>query len=500
MGNIIGNVGDVIALVILFGVTIFVHELGHYLVARWCGMVIDVFSIGFGPPLWKKKVGDTVYKIGVIPFGGYVALPQLDPAAMSTVQGKASEDEASTAAEDAVPVRELPPISPWKKILVSLAGAAGNVVLAVIMAWVIFFAPEAETDAAIPRLGYVVEESAAYAAGLRAGDSLLAVDGEPVASWIEFATLCVLKGGNDGSVTISAQAEGDEVRELVVPVTESEMGVPVVDGLVRSSTCLAADVIEGGSAAAAGVQRGDSLLEFDGIVVEGPDHFIELVAARPGQDVMLRVQRDDELIDLKVTPAFNEVHGRALVGIQLAGMDAGPMPWMQHKEPMAQIKGDATGIARILRALVTPKESKQAAKGLGGPIMIFATLWISIQTSFLNALGFLRFLNINLAMLNLLPIPVLDGGHIVFSLWEAVTRRRVHPKVVGALVNVFAVLLIGAFLILTYRDATRLNKVFGILKRETADQVEPSGPVEPAEPVGPGAEHDDVTPVPQPQH
>src|SRR5210317_1991058 len=116
--SIIKSLGDVLVLIVLFGITIFVHELGHFWVALKCGLVVDTFSIGFGPAIWKKKVNGVVYKIGWIPFGGYVALPQLDPSGMSHIQDGEGEQET----------RELPPVAPWKRILVSVAGAGGNVI------------------------------------------------------------------------------------------------------------------------------------------------------------------------------------------------------------------------------------------------------------------------------------------------------------------------------------------------------------------------------------
>jgi regulator of sigma E protease len=187
------------------------------------------------------------------------------------------------------------------------------------------------------------------------------------------------------------------------------------------------------------------------------------------------VLRGGEELVLTVTPELNEKARRLMVGVVLGGsIGVGLlndplgiqvadiiMPWMQEKEPLAQLRSDAMGIFRLLKALVTPKSSKNVAGGLGGPVAIFATLWVAIKLGFLNAIGFLRFLNINLAILNLLPIPVLDGGHIVFATWEGITRRKVHPRVVAVLVNVFAVLLICAFVLLTVKDVGQVRKWFG---------------------------------------
>ena len=125
---IFSNATAAVAVILLFGVSVFVHEFGHFLAARLCGLVVDVFSIGFGPALWKKRLGTLTLKIGCIPFGGYVALPQLDPADMEAVQGAA----------EGGPSHPLPRIDPWKKMVVSLAGAVGNLLFALVLAWIVY--------------------------------------------------------------------------------------------------------------------------------------------------------------------------------------------------------------------------------------------------------------------------------------------------------------------------------------------------------------------------
>ena len=489
MGSIITSVADAVALILLFGVTIFVHELGHFLTALACGMVVDTFSIGFGPPIWQKRVRGILFKVAWFPFGGYVALPQLDPSGMAAVQGKnegAGDGDAAESAADgdaeAGRKRELPPVSPWKKILVSVSGATGNVIFAVVLAWVVFLSPEGTSDDNGGRalIGFVDTNSVAYARGVRPGNEIVAVNGESVSSWNEYAVLCLLGTGRTNAVTLSLR-EGEAVQDVRVPTMEGEMGVNGVDGIGQSLACMIAGVREGGSAAAAGLESGDIVRMFDGKVVASTQHFQELVARRGGETVPIVVERAGELLERQVTPAYSTAAGKPVIGVEISS-DFGRMvmPWMQYRRPWDQIRNDAAGIVRILKALLTPREAGQAAKGLGGPVMIIAALWVSIKISWLNAIGFLRFLNVNLAILNLLPIPVLDGGHIIFSLWEGVTRRRVHPKVVNTLVNVFAVLLIGILLLLSFRDiirAPRLLRAFGLIGGDEAavEEVEADG-------------------------
>ena len=447
MVDIIKNTSDLIVLVVLFGLTIFIHELGHFLVALRTGMVVETFSIGFGPALWKKKIrGNILIKLGCIPFGGYVALPQLDPAGMDAIQDGAKKDTEKR--------EELPPAEPWKRIAVSFAGAAGNFLLAIVLAWIIYLGPEPiapEERGAI--VGYVNPDSAPYSLGMRPGDQIVSVNGRAVDSWYECSVECLLGSGASGQAVLKVRS-ADGVKDLSLSVVETKDGVPIIEGVEKASPCIIAAVDAGSSAEQAGLKANDIVNTFNGVRVAGIEHLQDLVDARRDKATPITVQRDDKPVDLVVTPRFNAEHGKALMGVQLGRVVV--MPWMQYRKPGAQIEHDATAILRILQALATPKESRKAAGGLGGPVLILATLWASIKISFMNAVGFLRFLNVNLAVINLLPIPVLDGGHIVFALWERTTRRKVSPKFANVVVNAFAALLISLFVLLTFKDVSRL--------------------------------------------
>ena len=170
----------ILAMILLFSVSIFVHELGHFLAARACGMVADVFSIGMGPALWKRKIGATTYKIGCLPIGGYVALPQMDPEAfLARAAARDGEDN------DAPPAPPLPRIAPGKKILVAMAGAAGNVILAFVLATLVWVvgkpASLAERNSVV---GFIATNSPARAAGLVVGDVITTVNDQPVGNWL----------------------------------------------------------------------------------------------------------------------------------------------------------------------------------------------------------------------------------------------------------------------------------------------------------------------------
>lgn len=451
------SAGDWGILIVLFGLCIFVHELGHFLAARAFGMVIETFSLGFGPAIWKKKIGGTTYKIAWIPLGGYCALPQLDPSGMEALQGQLEHDAV-----------KLPAVSPWKRIVVCVAGPAGNILLALLLAWIVFLAPEAsEKDRATgARVGSVDTNSPAYAVGLRPGDEIVAVNGEPVASWSEFQVETYFRNASN-QIVLTVLAGGVQ-RIVTIPTLRTDMDVHVVAGVSRGSGYMVREVIQGSAAEAGGMQPGDIVKSVDGAPVANRNEFSGAVAGFRDKPVAIVVDRGGKLVELRVTPHYNEQEKIVMVGVRGDVFERGVPMWMEQRKPLAQINADASSIFRILKALFRREERGKAWNGLGGPILIVATLWTQIQESWINAIAFLRFLNVNLAVLNLLPIPVLDGGHIVFFLWEGITRRRVHPKVVHYLTNAMAALLIGVFVIICSRDVVRMHKLNWLRGRPAA--------------------------------
>jgi regulator of sigma E protease len=443
----------IVMMLFLFGITIFVHEWGHFIVAKKCGLVIETFSIGMGPALWKKEIDGIVYKIGAFPIGGYVSLPQLDPAGMEKVQGENESDRD-----------ELPDVSPRKKIAVAVAGPLCNIIFAFFLAMIVASADQPEIVALI---GTVEIDSVAYEKGLRPADQVVAVNGNPVKTWYDAQVEALLVGG-DFEVTLTVLS-GNETREVQIQANDPEEGNFLVDGISEAIPCILGRVTPGSPAEEAGIQPDDIVKVFGGTPVIDWNHFTELVQEYPDQAVAITVLRGGDMIDLTVTPEYDEGMERSLIGVNLGGSMS--MPWTLTGNPVEQIKSDSSSIFRLLKALTTKGEAKQAAGGLGGPVAIFTMIWFALKMGIINALGLIRFININLAVLNLLPLPVLDGGHICFALWEGITRRKVHPKVVGTLVNVFAILLISAMLFLSWRDVDRNWNVSRFFKKAPAEQV-----------------------------
>ena len=341
---------------LLFALAVLIHEFGHFIAARLLGMRVEAFSIFFGKPVWKKKIGECEYRIGWIPLGGYVALPDLDPDGVKALEGSNGE----TAATADVPA--------WKKILVAVAGPLGNIVLAVALACMLAAMPGAKFGTTLPKIGDVIEGGPAYRAGLMAGDLVTKVGGKDVSTWYEMQVEIQLSKG--GQVPFSIVRGEEEMVLAVEPVQDEDSGVWLI--------LAASEAVKEKSAA-----------------------------------------------------------------------------WMPDRNPLRQLEWDVSSIARILKALVTPKEAKAAANSLGGPVNIAESLYRQVRRDFADGLGFLRFLNVNLAMINLLPIPVLDGGLILFALFELIARRKVNKKFSTIVTTAFMWILMGLMGIIIVRDVVR---------------------------------------------
>jgi regulator of sigma E protease len=491
MTPILDNAWAVLVVVLLFGLVIFVHEAGHFVAARWLGLTVDTFSLGFGPALWKRRIGGVLYKIGIIPLGGYCAIPQLDPAGMETVQGGSEEGGA--------PARQLPPASPWRRIVVACAGPAGNVLLAVIIAWIIYLAPHAVTGGASTLVGTVETNAPAWPAGLRPGQVIERVNGERVATWYDFLVECHLAGDPARGVVLTVR-DGPQLRDLRVPLATNLIpDVNVVAGVGPKSTCRVDGVVSNSVAAAAGVRPDDTIRSVNGVPVFGATQFLDYMRRNGSSPVHIEFVRGGEVQSLTLAPRPQpETRSeRPIIGV-IPGDEYLDVPvWMQYSKPWRQIKADASAVFRLLRALFFPQHKGEAGRAAGsvrGVPTIVVALWNAVQTGILNSLGLVRLIGINLAILNLLPIPVLDGGHVLFALWELIARRKPNARVVAVLVNVFAVLIIGLMLLLVVRDPHIRRPAASAWTRLFGSAPAPAGAT-PATNAAPGAAATEAAPA-----
>lgn len=434
----------VVALIVTLGILVTVHEYGHYVVARWCGVRVLRFCVGMGPVLFSRRdARGTEFAVAALPIGGYVRM--LD------------SRETTVAPQDAP--HAFDGKSPLQRIAIALGGPVANFLLAIVVGWLIFVTG---TSGQAPIVGVVDEGSLADRAGVRAGAEILAVDGEATRTWQAVNIALVKRLGDSGEIEIDARELGGREVRYRIPVDRwlSDAADPRLLTELGLTTALAptlGEVIDDSAADRAGLRRGDRIVAVDGVAVTSWGSWVELVRAAPEQPLAVRIERDGRERDVTVTPARVEEAGEVFgqVGVrphyEYRQASFGPLEAI----PMAIEKtGDQTLMTLdILRKMVGGRVS---TSNLSGPITIAKVAGQSAMAGLERFLELLALLSVSLAVLNLLPIPVLDGGHILFHTIELVKGSPVSERVQLMGVQVGLVIVAGMMMLALFNDFARL--------------------------------------------
>jgi regulator of sigma E protease len=517
----------VFEVLLIFNLLIIVHELGHFLAARWRGLHVDKFGVWFGRPILKRTIGGVEFSLGWIPAGGFVLLPQM--ATMEAVEGKSG-----------VSGSDLPPIKPLDKIIVAAAGPLFSFLLALLFATIVWIVgrPMAEADTTTI-VGYVAPDTPAAKAGFEAGDKILEVDGHPVnrfngmvdsVGWYvvrsEGAAIPFKVKRGDQILTINsgfekAETTGWERKSLrqvglqpaitpivakVAPDSEAakagleandeivdiggqkiyylkqisewaqqHSGQPLPLTVIRGGRSFQVDmqpgrlvisgIIENSPADVAKLQKGDKIIALNDQQIYDIDAINHYVDANPDKVLTLTVQRGNQTIAVRIRPAVpdrpiaQEGKPHPIIGFYTGEntdgitWDAGGKMTTAHISPIEQVSAGVETITNTIGALLSP-QSDIKLQHLSGPVMIMRTYYLLFQSEFgwQLALWFSVVFNINLAIINLLPIPVLDGGHILLAILEAIRRRPLNIRVLEVLQGACAILLIGFMLYVSFYD------------------------------------------------
>ena len=450
---------------LLFNLLIVVHELGHFLAARWRGLYIEKFGVWFGKPLWKKTINGVQYSLGSLPFGGFVALPQLAP--MDIIEGKADLDRA-----------RLPRISALDKIIVAVAGPLFSLLLALCFAVIVWAVghPVSEADSTTV-IGYVTPDSPAQKVGLQPGDRILSIDGKPVRRFMgmnDSVSWDVVRSEGK-KIAVKFQRDGEVQTVWVEPYKAETRGwrrKSVRQLLVYpAETPIIAKVEANTPAAAAGLRSGDIVHGFNQTPIYHPIALLEYISKHPNEELVLQVERDGSRLDVRVKPTLLPTAGemKPRIGIQ---WDSTGIVSIQHPNPIEQVYNSVTSTLKTIGAVASPK-SDVKLQHLSGPVGIW-NIYVRLfeaEGGWKLALWFSVILNVNLAILNMLPIPVLDGGHIVLALIESVRRKPVNMRVLEVVQTSCAVVIIGYMLYITFFDVQDLPFV-----RKRLDQLEAQSP------------------------
>jgi regulator of sigma E protease len=437
----------VLEVLLLFNLLIFVHELGHFLAARWRGLKIDRFAIWFGKPLWKKEINGIEYALGCIPAGGYVALPQMAP--MEMIEGKRGDDHA-----------DLPPVSALDKTLVAFAGPLFSFGLAVAFAVLVWLVgrpvTEAETTTVI---GGFEKDSPAQKAGLKVGDRILEVDGRRVTKFGGMGPSVKWRVVRSEGPEIPIQVEraGQVLEFRVAPIKEQTKAwqrKPLREILIEPAhTAIINAVVPNGPAARAGLRRGDAVLAVNGQRLFSNAGLGDYLEKHGATNLTLTIARDSQTLAVRLQPEvpLNAPDARPRLGI-LWDMSGGRMT-LAHPGVVEQVAGSIEALISTFGALFSRK-SDIKPQHLSGPAKIINIYYVLFQSEqgWRLALWFSVILNVNLALLNLLPIPVLDGGHITLALVEGIRRKPVNARVLNVVQTACAALIIGYMLYITFYD------------------------------------------------
>jgi regulator of sigma E protease len=433
----------IIAVVLLFGAAVFVHEFGHFLMARRRGLKVEGFSIGFGPKVFGWRRAGIDYAWRWIPAGGYVKLPQM--VTSEAIEGR-SEDST-----------ELPPVSPLSKILVALAGPTMNALFAFLIAAFLFFVglPVRVNPAVV---GGVEPGSPEAQLDIRAGDRIIAVNGRRVKSWEDAQMIAAMAHTNVLPVVI-AREDVTNTYYLTARINDN-LGLKILD-LEPMAHPVIRQVFAGSAATAAGLQKEDTVLSFAGVPVVGQEQLVNLIKKRPGTPSPIEIKRGQQRLKLTVTPKVDPTTRVGMLGIEI-GADTGSVYQLQRPGPapwtlIAEITGQTLG---TFSALIHSRQTGVGVKDLSGPPGILAMLAAELKIDYRLGLKFMVLLNISLAILNLLPLPVLDGGHILLAIVEQLRGRPLSPRIQEYATSVFALLLISFMLYVSYNDVVRRFPLF----------------------------------------
>lgn len=455
---------NVLALLLTLGILVTIHEFGHFWVARRCGVKVLRFSIGFGKAVksWTGEDG-VEYVIAPIPLGGYVKmLGQED----TTIAGSSELPEDQRHLSFAYK-----PL--WQRMAIVAAGPIANFLLAIFVFWVINIAYGVNGIA--PVINNVVENSVAENAGLRAGDEILAVDGEETIIWQQATMQLLARLGESGNISLTVDpVNSSTIREVTLPISSwmrdetepnpfSELGIIQFD-----IPAVVAGVVAGGSAEAAGLQADDEVLTVNGSAIRGWTHWVEVIRSSPELELDVVVKREGIDTDILLRPELSSLEDGTVIGsigayVQQTSLAELLPPEMRREINYNVFSAVQPAVQETWNKSVFVLDSVKkmivgliSVKNINGPITIAQVAGETVSYGIDVYLGFLALLSISLGVLNLLPIPVLDGGHLLYYMIEAVIRRPVPERIQAFGLQLGLLLISGIMVLAVYNDVNRL--------------------------------------------
>ncbi|WP_168460291.1 RIP metalloprotease RseP [Acinetobacter sp. A1] len=445
----------VVAAILLLGPLIAIHEFGHYFVARKLGVKVLVYSIGFGPTIlkWTSKKSGIQYQLSALPLGGYVKM--LD------------EREESVAEED------LPYAfnrqHPWKRIAIVAAGPLINLVFAILLFWVLFLPAQEQLNT---RVGKVLADTPAAAAQMQVGDKITAIDGTSVSTWEKLNFALVDRVGETGNIQVQAERAG-EIKTFNLPIqnfindqSQSPLDVLGFTPYRPQIPAIVSKLSEDGAAIRQGMKEGDQIVAIDGVKMNDWYDVVQVVQASPEKLLKVDVLRNNQIQQLEVMPQGKRDNMGNVSGVLGVQSDPGKIvipedykQTIQYSPSEALLMAvDKTGqlSSMILNSTVKMVRGLIGLDNLSGPITIAKVAGQSAEMGWQTFISFMALMSVSLGILNLLPIPMLDGGHLVYYFIELIRGKPVSEQIQLVGLKIGMVLLGSMMLLALFNDIMRL--------------------------------------------
>ena len=426
------------AFIFTIGIIVTIHEYGHFQVARWCGVKVIRFSIGFGKPLWRKTLGtdQMEFVLAAIPLGGYVKMLDERELKAEKEAGETSDNDYSEADLTRAFNRQ----SVYKRIAIVIAGPMANLLLAILIYWVLFMQG---VTGMLPIIGQVEPNSIAAQANLTTGEMIQTINNKEVKTWSEAGWMLFESALENEAVEIKAVNENNELHLHKLNLAElgkeaesdilNEIGISVFRPEVLP---ILAQVLSNSAAEKAGLLTDDKVLAIDGLQTDAWSDVVNIVKANPNQALNFNIERQQKLISLTVTPEGvkenNVLIGKIGAGVKL---DDEQLDKVMIKQYYSGIDSLGMSIAKTwktsafsLKMMWYMVTGKASWKGISGPVTIANYAGKSADLGWKPFLGFIALVSISIGILNLLPIPVLDGGHLMYYMTEIIKGSAVSEQ------------------------------------------------------------------------
>ncbi|AWV87755.1 RIP metalloprotease RseP [Acinetobacter radioresistens] len=445
----------IVAAILLLGPLIAIHEFGHYFVARKLGVKVQVYSIGFGPTLikWKSKKSGIQYQLSALPFGGYVKM-------LDEREGNVAEEDLPQAFN-----RQ----SPWKRIAIVAAGPLINLVFAIVLFWILFLPSQEQLNT---RVGKIFPGTPAAAVQMQTGDKITAIDGTPVSTWEKLNYAIVDRAGETGVIQVQVERQG-QLQQFSLPIQnflkdQSKSPLETL-GFIPYRPQIPAVVTklsEDGAAIRQGIKEGDKIVAIDGVKMKDWFDVVEIVQASPEKLLKIDVLRNGEIKQLDVMPQGQRDNMGNVIG--MLGVQSTPgkvtipdeyKQTIQYNPAQALMMAvDKTGqiSEMILNSMAKMVRGLIGLDNLSGPITIAKVAGQSAEMGWQTFISFMALMSISLGILNLLPIPMLDGGHLVYYFIEAIRGKPVSEQIQIFGLKIGMVLLGSMMLLALFNDFMRL--------------------------------------------